>query len=532
MSSTLEVKSPLSGQVWGSYACSDAAQLSAQMTLARQAATIWRELTVAERVRRLSPLLGRLLSEHEALCECLVQVSGKVATEALISEIYPTVDLLRYYLDHASAILAPRRVYTSPWGFPNAGARIYQQPFGVTAIIAPWNLPFQLCFNPLVTALLAGNAVIFKMSEFSVPLGEWIPKLFKGLELPHGLIQQCIGGAECGSLLIDSHPDLVFFTGSLPAGRKVMAQAAQFPIPVLLELGGKDAMVVFADANLTRACHAALYGAFSNSGQVCVSVERLLVQRSCYESLRDSLCRAIRALQLGHGEQGDLGAVSTGQQLNLIQAHYQDALAKGAKSSGPLEITGNYVKPLLLWDVSSEMRVLQEESFGPLLIMQPFDEEQDAVRLVNASEFGLNASIWTRDYAKAERVAARLEVGNLAINDVLKNIGHPRLPFGGVKQSGFGRYHGEAGLLAFSNAKSVLTNWSGLNYEPNWFPYGREVFGHLSAYLELRFGQSPLLQRIWRQRATLKYFWRFAQWNLRQHGENCLVLLGKTRLKE
>ena len=262
---------------------------------------------------------------------------------------------------------------------------------------------------------------MLKVSELSLPIGQLISELFRQLALPENLVQCIIGAGETGAQLIDAGPDLVFFTGGLQTGRAVMQRAAAFPIPVLLELGGKDPMLVFADAQLQRAAAAALYGAFSNSGQACVSVERLYVQQDCYPEFLQLLVTGVQQLKWGSEPHGDIGVMTSQQQLAIVQAHYQDALDQGAQASGPLLRTGQGLQPVVLWNVHHGMRVMREESFGPLLPVMAFREEAEAVQLANDSDYGLNASIWSTNIAKAQRIAAQLQVGNWAINDVLKN---------------------------------------------------------------------------------------------------------------
>jgi len=255
-----------------------------------------------------------------------------------------------------------------------------------------------------------------------------------------------------------------------------MASAAQHPIPVILELGGKDAMVVFADVNQTRVVNAALYGAFSNSGQVCVSVERCYVEASYYQNFISQLIVAVQNLKVGHGCLGDLGGLTTLKQFAVIEAHYNDALVKGAKASGPLKLDGRYLHPVVLWDVTHDMNIMREETFGPVLPVMKFTSVAEVIELVNDSNFGLNASVWSQNIAKAEQVARQLNVGSWAVNDVIKNIGHPSLPFGGTKNSGFGRYHGAEGLRSFTYTVAGLTSRSTYESEPNWFPYSDQRY--------------------------------------------------------
>jgi acyl-CoA reductase-like NAD-dependent aldehyde dehydrogenase len=517
--------SPIDGRVLGDYEASSREVIQQQMQQARIAATVWAAVDANARAKILGYTTVLILAELDAIVETLVAATGKVKTEVLLGEIYPVLDLLKHYEKFAARILQYQGIPTSPFAFPRATAGIERKPYGVVAVISPWNYPFQLSIAPMLSALFAGNAVILKPSELSLPIGQLIIDLLAKLDLPEGLVQWLVGDGNTGQQLIDAMPDLVFFTGSLETGRAVMQCAAQHPVPVLLELGGKDAMLVFEDAQLDRAIDAALYGAFSNSGQACVSIERLYVQQSRYHDFVEHLQAGVAKLTVSHGVKGDMGAMTSPQQFDIVQAHYQDAIAQGAQASGKLERHGNYVKPVVLWDVRQNMRVMREETFGPLLPVMAFENEADAVRLANDNGFGLNASIWSTDISKATRVAKHLQVGNWAINDVIKNIGHPGLPFGGVKKSGFGRYHGAEGLRNFTYPVSGLTSRSTLPKEPNWFPYNQQRFEEFKGYMDFVYGSGSLLQRIKRNWPALEAFREYSAFDLVQRWQNLKLML-------
>jgi 4,4'-diapolycopenoate synthase len=285
-------------------------------------------------------------------------------------------------------------------------------------------------------------------------------------------------------------------------------------------LGGNNAMLVFADAHLERAANAAVYGAFVNSGQVCVATKRVLVDSACFDEFLTRLISKTAELKIGHGTEGDLGAMSNANQIKIVQEHYQDAIAKGAKASAELTVNGNYLNPVVLWNVTQDMRVLQEETFGPLMAVMPFEDEHQAIQLANGSHTGLNAIVWSRDIAKARRITRQLHTGNWAINDVIKNIGHPALPFGGMGKSGFGRYHGAEGLLSFSQPVSGLTSHNALAHEPNWFPYSETRFGQFKGYLDFLFGAGAFWQRARRSLQALQAFRAYSGLHLRQHAYN------------
>ncbi|MDO9105963.1 MAG: aldehyde dehydrogenase family protein [Methylovulum sp.] len=525
MINALPAISVLTGQPITSYPVTSPGDISGIMTSARQAAIIWAQVDTKQRAKQLACLEAVMLAELDLLTATIMAATGKVKTEVLLGEIYPVLALLRYYQHHAAQILAPCPIHTAPLEFPQARAQFERRPYGVVAVISPWNFPLQLTLSPLLTALFSGNACVFKMSELSVPVGELLVQLLARLALPEGLVQHVIGEAETGRQLIAARPDLVFFTGSVQAGRAVMALAAQHPIPVILELGGKDAMVVFADAHLQRAVKAALYGAFSNSGQVCVSIERCYVEAACYAEFVAMLVDAASAITVGHGAVGDLGALTTPTQFAVIEAHYHDALAKGAQASSPLRLEGRYLYPVVLWDVTHDMLIMREETFGPLLPVMAFTSEAHAVDLANDSDYGLNASVWSKDLSKAERVAKQLQVGNWAVNDVIKNIGHAGLPFGGVKNSGFGRYHGAEGLRQFTYTVAGLTSYSALDDEPNWFPYSEARYQAMRGFIDVMFGSGCLFRRIARNWRELQVFRAYASLNLRQHARNIWIFM-------
>ena len=526
---TMQAFSPLDGRLLGEFAVSDSHETIEKMTAARNAAETWRAFTVKQRLKILLPLRDILLQDLDSLCELIHFSTGKVYTEALLGEIYPLLDLLAYYQKYAEPILRSQAISTSPFAFPGATASIDRQPYGVVAVISPWNYPFQLSVGPMLTALLAGNAVMLKPSELCLPVGQYIADLFSQLDLPRHLVQWLIGGSEVGEQLIDAGPDLVFFTGGLQTGRAVMQRAAQHPVPVMLELGGKDAMLVFADADLSRARDAALYGAFCNSGQVCIAVERLYVQKECLQAFLAELVNKLPSLKVGKDPHGDLGGMTAQRQIEVVQAHYDDAIAQGASASGPLVRDGHIVYPVVLWNVHHGMRVMREENCGPLLPVMAFNDEAEAIRLANDSELGLNASLWSRDINKAQRVARQLRVGNWAINDVLKNVGHPGLPFGGVKKSGFGRYHGADGLRNFTVPISGLTNRSHLPKEPNWFPYSAQRYQDFKGFMDFVHGTGSLWQRAQRNRAALEAFREYSSFDLTQRWQNLKLLFSWKR---
>lgn len=519
--------SPIDGHLIDEYQSSSELEVKSKILAAREAAELWGSRDIKDRLEFILRLKNYILAEADSICLRLVEITGKVKTEALIGEIYPLLDMMEFYVKHAKKILAKQQVYTSPLAYADATAYYQYHPYGVVAIISPWNYPFQLTLYPLISALIAGNSVIFKPSENTLPVGQLIMQLIIDVGFPNNVVQCLSGGAEVGEYLIDQRPDLVFFTGGRETGRKVMAKAAAHPIPVMLELGGKDAMVVYSNAVMERAVNAAMYGAFSNSGQVCISVERLYVEQGIFEKFIIALCTAVAKLKVGHDAEGDLGTMMSSAQVERIQILYEDAVNKGAEVSGSFNIQGCYVSPVIMWNLNNEMTLMQEEIFGPLLPVIPFSDSSELIEEINRSRYGLNASIWSTNIDFAQTIAGQLKVGGWAINDVIKNAGHPQLPFGGVKSSGFGRYHGAEGLRSFTYTVSTMISQNQYSKEPNWFPYSDVNYQNLLAYMTVLFGSGSFVSRLLRYWKQLIPFKEFARLNLRQHGYNLIISLFK-----
>lgn len=445
---------------------------------ARGAAAEVAALPLAARAQRCGNLKRAILVRLDEIVERLNHDTGKTRTDALVSEVFSTLDYLHFLETQAPKCLSPEKIATPVALFGKRSVLRYD-PLGTVLVISPWNYPFYLGIVPALSAFVAGNSVLFKPSE-------WTPLdgLFEGLFVQSGLapswIQVVHGDGAVASRLIDTKPERIVFTGSAATGRKVLAQAAPLLIPVTLELGGKDAMIVFADADLDRAVAGALWGGLTNLGQSCTSVERLYVERPIYEEFRKRLVlRASRLVQKpGMDTAVDLGRMTTDFQVAIVRRHVEEAKALGARqlSGGHWDGTSKEIPPLILENVPSACALLKEETFGPVLPLIAFDKEAEAIGLANDSPFGLSASVWTKSAERAERLVAALRVGNVSVNNVMLTEGNPALPFGGVGSSGFGRTKGILGLREMTNAKSVLYDKSARKFEANWFPYTREKY--------------------------------------------------------
>lgn len=468
------VSSPATGQQIGTLHETPLQEVPTIYMRARKAYTHWSQLTLEERLALFDHLRCYLTEHIEEIIDTITNSTGKVKVEALTADWMPLVDALCYIKKHAKTILGRQKHPTPLFQF---GKRSYVEyiPRGVVLVISPWNYPFQLAMMPIVSALISGNTVILKPSEVTPLVGTLIETIFQRCGFPEGVVQVAHGGKELGAALTSAKPDYIFFTGSVRTGKLIQAQAAQDLIPTTLELGGKDPMIVFADANLQRAAKGAVWGAFTNSGQVCMSIERLYVERSVYEHFVKLVITEVQQLRQGSDIDADLGSMTFPPQIQIVRDHIEDALAHGAAlvtgTTPDQWKNGMFLPPLVLTNVRQDLRIVQEETFGPTLPIIPFDSEEEAIHLANDSIYGLNASVWSSDLRKTERVAAQLVSGNVVINDVIVSVANPHLPFGGAKHSGLGRYHGANGLRTFCHEKSIVVDRGKRKRELNWYPY-------------------------------------------------------------
>ncbi|RIW38963.1 aldehyde dehydrogenase family protein [Bacillus salacetis] len=449
----------------------DLKDIEQKMIASRNASLQWRNTPISTRLNHMKALRKRIVAEMDEWTELLVKHGNKTASDALSGDLFSVLDALSYYEKHAEKILKKKKKKT-PLHLFGGRSFVSYEPLGVVMVFAPWNFPLQLGLIPVISALISGNAVIMKGSEKLDPVNEKLETLLAEAGFPEGVFQVIYGSKEEAQYAIGQKPDKIFFTGSSSVGKAVLKQASQYVIPCDMELSGKDPMIVLEDANIERAARAAVWGAFMNSGQVCVSVERLYVHRSIYHSFLEKVIHFTKELK--QGPEADLNQMATEQNWLTAREHLEDALEKGAEMhTGFLPSQGRslHFPPVILTGITNEMKLMQEETFGPLLPIMTFETEEEAVKLANDSSYGLNASIFSRDLQRAERIAVQLDSGSCTINDVLRNISNMHLPFGGVKMSGFGRYHGKEGLQAFCNIKSTMIHKGRRNKEINWFPY-------------------------------------------------------------
>jgi len=464
-----------------------AEQVQAAVARADAAFPAWAALGIEARAQYLLRARDYLLEHVDEVCDLISRENGKPRLEALSAEVFLIADLITYYSKRAPVVLAERPIpLHNPLIRSMKSSKLVYEPLGVVAVISPWNYPFSIPMSGIVFALLAGNTVVFKPASDTALIGLKIDEILrKGGGLPDGVFQTIIAsGRAMGHALFEPPVRKIVFTGSTEVGKKIQEIAARHLVPTVMELGGKDPMIVCEDADLEFASTGAVWGAFMNCGQVCSSVERVYVARPLYERFVERCVEKTRRLRIGQdvNHDVDIGPMANEEQLATMEAHVQDALAKGAKvlcgGRRPPGLRGYFYEPTVLVDVNHTMKIMTEETFGPALPIMPFDSEDEAVRLANDSCFGLTASVWTPDRARGEALARRLQAGTVTINDHAYTYGICETPWQGMKESGIGRSHSDEGLLEMVFPKHI-----NLDRSPSfvrrrmwWFPYSREAY--------------------------------------------------------
>jgi succinate-semialdehyde dehydrogenase/glutarate-semialdehyde dehydrogenase len=496
---------PATGEEVGRVPLGTAETVASAVARARAAQKGWGALSFKERASVVMRARALTLEEMDEIAGLISRESGKPAAEALAMEIVPIVDLMQFFARRAERMLRPEKIDIGLYRFLGRTSEVEYRPLGVVGIISPWNFPWATPVGEVVMALMAGNSVVLKPSELTPLVGLKIGDVFARAGLPEGVLEIVTGDGSTGAALVEAAVDKIMFTGSVPTGRRVGETAARKLTPVVLELGGKDPMIVFEDADLSAASEAAVWGAFANSGQACASVERCYVHERVAEEFTRRVVEKVGALRQASASDGgagcDLGAMSSERQFRLVEEHVSDAVAHGARvlagggrAKGCSE-RGWFHEPTVLVDVDHSMTVMREETFGPVLPLMTFRDEEEAVRLANDSVFGLTASVWTRDIGRGRRVASRIEAGTVMVNEVLYTHGIAQTPWGGVKQSGLGRTHGRLGLLEMVAAHHVHVNRLARMQDVWWFSYTPGA-ASLFRSLARRFASGSLLQTL------------------------------------
>lgn len=450
---TFDSLDPATGTVVGTHPVHSAADVDRAVARARIASDAWAGLDFDGRAPKLAAWKALMTSRAEELAELVRAETGKPTGDAML-EIVLAVDHLAWATKHAPKVLKRRNVNPGLL-MSNHAATVEYLPFGVIGVIGPWNYPVFTPMGSIAYALAAGNAVVFKPSEYTPGVGEWLAhSAAEAVGIP-GLFEVVTGFGATGGALVDAGVDKIAFTGSTATGKKIMAAAAETLTPVLIECGGKDAMLVDADADLDAAADAATWGAMSNAGQTCVGVERVYVHEDVYDDFVDKVVAEASEVEAGTGDGADIGPITMPAQLDIIRRHISDALARGGRAlvGGEGAVEDRYVRPTVLVDVPEDCSAVTDETFGPTVTIAKVADMDEAVELANASRYGLGATVFSK--ARGPELARRLRSGMTAVNSVISFAGVPGLPFGGVGDSGFGRIHGPDGLREFTRPKAV-----------------------------------------------------------------------------
>ncbi len=487
----LESFNPATGELVGTVPATAPEDVQAVVDAVAQVQPFWAQLTLGDRARYLERAAHVVLDESDEIRDLIVREQGKPRNEAFSMEILPTVDALHWIAGEGREILAEEPVRMPQLFLKTKRSAFVYEPLGVIGIISPWNYPWSIPFGEVALALMAGNGVVLKPASLTPLVGARIQRVFERAGVPEGLVR-VVHGPGTGAALVESSVKKVFFTGSVHTGRGVGEACARQLKGSVLELGGKDPMIVLADANLDHAVAGALWGGFANAGQTCSGIERVYVVREVADRFIESVVAGARRLRVGDpmGWETEVGPLISAEQFAIVAELVDDAVASGAsvRCGGSDAAPEPFYPPTVLTGVTHEMRIMREEIFGPVLPIVVVDSEAEAVSLANDSAFGLGASVWTSDRSKGELMAAELQAGMVWINDHMFSHGACQCSWGGVKESGLGRTHSKFGLYECVNVK--LRVWEGSAIRDAWWhPYDETLARALRASAMVLYGR-------------------------------------------
>jgi succinate-semialdehyde dehydrogenase/glutarate-semialdehyde dehydrogenase len=495
----LESFNPATGERLGAVGVTPPERVQEVVDGVAKVQPFWAQLTLADRGRYLERAAQVLLDEADDIRDLIVREQGKPRNEAFTMEVLPTIDALSWIARAGREILADEDIPMSQLYLKTKSSAFTYEPLGVIGVISPWNYPWSIPFGEVALALMAGNGVVLKPASLTPLIGERIGRAFERAGVPEGLVR-VIHGPGTGSGLVASSVAKIFFTGSVDTGRSVGEECARHLKGSVLELGGKDAMLVLADANLDHAVAGALWAGFANAGQTCSGIERVYVLREVAEAFISGLTAGASGLRVGDPLSWDteIGPMVSEEQSEAVRQLVDDAVSSGAEllCGGPIDSppgleAGSFYAPAVLTGVRHDMRIMNEEIFGPVLPIMVVDSEDEALALANDSQFGLGASVWTQDRSKGERVARELEAGMVWINDHMFSHGACQCSWGGVKESGLGRTHSKFGLYECVNIKLRVWERSALK-DPWWHPYDETLGRALRQTAEILYGRPSI----------------------------------------
>ena len=471
---------PATGEELGRVPLTSASEVAAAVGRARKAQPEWSQLSYRARAEYVLRAREIVLAQVDEIAALISRETGKPPAEATSMEVVPTLDLMYYFARNTEALLKRQKIDIGQYELMGRSSYIVYKPLGVVGIISPWNFPWATPLDEVVMALMAGNAVVLKPSELTPLTALKIGDVVREARFPEGLVEIVTGDGSTGAALVEAGVDKIMFTGSVATGKRVAEAAARHLIPVVLELGGKDPMVVLEDANLANAARAAVWGGFCNAGQACASIERCYVHESVAQEFTKLVVHETQQLRVGSpaGEEIDVGSMTNERQLHIVEDHIQDAIEQGARvetGGQRLNSGGWFHEPTVVTNVDHSMKLMYDETFGPVLPIMTFKSDDEALRLANDSIYGLTASVFTSDIARGRRLAERIDAGTVMINEVVYTHAIAQTPWGGVKQSGYGRTHGRLGLLELVTPQHIHVNRVPWVPDVWWFRYTNEA---------------------------------------------------------
>jgi acyl-CoA reductase-like NAD-dependent aldehyde dehydrogenase len=497
----VESVNPATGEGFARFESSPAGEVQDCVARARRAQSGWAGRSLRQRAACIRKLRDVIYARRDELASLVTRESGKPIVESLFADVLTCVDSAAYLAANLQKFLAPENV---PHHSPAAKLKrgwLQFEPYGVIGIVSPWNYPLAIPLVECIYAVAAGNAAVLKPSELTPSCGKAIGELFVEAGAPQDLLQVIYGAGDVGTALIGAKPDKLIFTGSVAAGRKVAAACGERLIPTILELGGKDAMLVLRDADLDTASSAAVWGAFMNCGQTCISVERLYVERTIAQEFTRLCVEKTKKVKIGRGDDPDveIGPLIRSRDVDRVESQVREAVAAGAQvlTGGDRrpDLGPNFFEPTVITGVTPQMRIMREETFGPVLAVQQVESAEEAVAFANDSPFALAASVWTRDAKRGREIASQLHAGAVMINDVTSYFGIAEAPHGGRADSGWGRTHSRVGLLELVQVKYVDVDGMPRTAKPWWFGYDAALSNAGGKFLQFSFAPN-WLQRI------------------------------------
>jgi acyl-CoA reductase-like NAD-dependent aldehyde dehydrogenase len=496
MVSEIAVENPATGEVIAHVPDLGPEQVAELARAARAAQPAWESLGFEGRGRVLRRAQKWVVDNSERLIETIVSETGKAYEDALIAEVMYAANAFGFWAKHAPSFLGDERIRSAAPLLKGKKLIVRYRPLGLVGVIGPWNYPLTNSFGDCIPALAAGNVVILKPSEVTPLTSLLLADALRECGVPESVFAVATGRAGTGAALIDE-VDMINFTGSTATGRKIMARAAETLTPVSLELGGKDPMIVLADADVERAANHAVYYSMLNGGQTCISIERVYAEAPIYDDFVAKVTEKARALRNGRPAgpgTTDVGAITFPPQVDIVERHVQDAVEKGAQivvggARGHHGEGGHWYEPTVIVGVDHTMELMREETFGPTLPIMKVADAEEAIRLANDSQYGLAASVFSKDAARGEAVARRIEAGAVCINDALVNYSALELPMGGVKASGMGHRHGAGGIRKFAHQQALLVSRLHPRKEIHMYPYTAKMTARLGKLIRLLYGR-------------------------------------------